>query len=177
MKRFFIVLVIILSAFSIVGCGAKEEDNLACDYLRIHIRANSNSMDDQNVKYLVKDSVVEYLTPIIAECNDKQEMIIKVQINLVNIEKIADQVLKENGFDYTSNAYINEEYFPTRTYGEYTLEADVYDAIIVELGTGTGNNWWCVVYPPLCFVNANETTTQGFRYKSKILEIIKDFFD
>ena len=100
-----------------------------------------------------------------------------VQDNLDNVESVADSVLSENGFEYKSTAYISEEYFPTRVYGDTTLEAAVYDAIIVELGEGVGNNWWCVVYPPLCFVNAEETSTDGFRYKSKLMEIIEKFFD
>lgn len=179
MKRLLLMILVLCSIFGFQGCVSEDEviSASASDYLRIHIRANSNSMDDQNVKYLVKDCIVEYLSPIIAECQDKSEMISAINYNLDSIEDIANSVLEENGFDYVSNAYISEEYFPTRTYGDTTLDADVYDAIIVELGTASGNNWWCVVYPPLCFVNADETSTTGFRYKSKLLEIINNFFD
>ena len=94
-------------------------------------------------------------------------------------------VHKENGgayFAYYGSEFfqdiaLNFEYFPTKTYGDTTLEADFYDAIIVELGNADGNNWWCVVYPPLCFLNAEETSTEGFRYKSLIKELIDKFFN
>lgn len=170
----------ILFAFSVVlfcGCEVEENSNIvASDYLRIHIRANSNNVDDQNIKYMVKDDIVEYLSPMIAECVDKESMIDVVNENISNIEDIANDILKSNGFEYKSKVYIHEEYFPTRVYGETVLEADVYDAIIVELGDAGGNNWWCVVYPPLCFVNADEVSTTGFKYKSKLMEIIDNFF-
>ena len=176
MKHILIILFAILTIF-VAGCEKVNNGYSANDYLRIHIRANSNSVEDQNVKYLIKDRVVEYLSPIIADCKTKEDMINSVKSNLNNIEQVANEMLDLNGYNYTSNAYIDEEFFPTRIYGQYTLEADVYDAIIVELGEANGNNWWCVVYPPLCFVNAEETSTKGFKYKSKLVEIIKNFFD
>jgi stage II sporulation protein R len=176
MKKIFICLLSIIIVLGFTGC-AKQSDITNDDYLRIHIRANSNSMEDQNVKYLVKDKVVEYLTPLIATSKSKEEMETIINLNLENIEGVANEVLKDNGFEYKSNAYLNNEYFPTRTYGDVTLNADYYDAIIVELGNANGNNWWCVVYPPLCFINSAETSTEGFKYKSLILELINKFFD
>ena len=181
MKKFIVCFMVLISIFSLVGCGLKGNESIetlnASEYLRIHIRANSNSMEDQNVKYLVKDKVVEYLTPIIANSTDKLDMQNTISKNLQNIENVADSVLRENGFEYSSNAYFNNEFFPTRTYGNTTLEADYYDAIIVELGSASGNNWWCVVYPPLCFLNAEETSTASFKYKSLIKELIDKFFN
>ena len=177
MRKVLCCALIVFSFAGLVGCTISKDEMSSSEYFRIHIRANSNSMEDQNIKYMIKDSVVEYLSPLIAECEDKDSMMSVVQDNLSDIESVADDILRESGFGYTSTAYISEEYFPTRVYGDITLEAAVYDAIIVELGEGDGNNWWCVVYPPLCFVNAEETSTSGFRYKSKLMEIIKNFFD
>jgi stage II sporulation protein R len=76
--------------------------------------------------------------------------------------------LKEEGFDYCSNAEIRQENFPTRVYGDYTLEEGVYDALIIELGEGVGDNWWCVIYPPLCFTSASSDVT----YRWLIQDII-----
>ena len=97
--------------------------------------------------------------------------------NLSNIECVADNVLLENGFNYKSKAELNEEYFPTRSYGEYTLENGFYDALIVNLGSGNGDNWWCVVYPPLCFIGSEGTYGKNIKYKSKLVEIIQNFFN
>ena len=87
---------------------------------------------------------------------------------------MANNVLKNEGFCYTSNALVTSEEFPTRTYQNLTLPEGVYDSLIVNLGTGSGNNWWCVVYPPLCFVNADNSSE--VTYRSKLLEIINSFW-
>ena len=93
---------------------------------------------------------------------------------LPGIERTANAVLAENGFAYLSRAEIRAEEFPTRVYDGVTLEAGVYDALIVELGTGEGANWWCVLYPPMCF--SGEATGENVVFRSRIAEIIRSFF-
>ncbi len=144
----------------------------AGEYLRIHIRANSNGEEDQAVKYLVRDAVVEYLTPIVAECGSKEEAVKTLSGALDGVVRTAERVLEANGFSYGARASVRREEFPTRVYEGVTLSAGVYDALIVELGTGEGDNWWCVVYPPLCFTSGGGNVV----YKSKIAEIIRNFF-
>ena len=143
------------------------------EYLRIHIRANSNSDIDQSVKYEIKDAVVDALIPILSTCTTKDEASTALKNNFEYIESIADNILEKNNFNYKSNAKLSYEEFPTRTYGDLTLEAGFYDALILELGEAKGDNWWCVVYPPLCFVNGS-TQVNGF--KSRIIDIINNFF-
>ncbi len=155
-------------AFSSTGVENAE----AQEYLRVHIRANSNGEADQAVKYLVRDDVVRYLTPVVASCETKAQAMDMVGRELPAIERVAEHVLQENGYGYGARASLKREEFPTRVYEEATLQAGVYDALILELGTGEGDNWWCVVYPPLCFTGGNGSVV----YKSKIAEIIRTFF-
>ena len=143
--------------------------------LRLHIRANSNAVVDQSVKYEIRDAVVEYLTPKVCTVQSFGEAKDIINANLNNIKLIADNVLSSKGFDYVSNPKINNEYFPTRSYEGYVVENGYYDALIIELGEAKGDNWWCVVYPPLCFVNTEYTNGKGVVYKSKILAIIEKF--
>lgn len=166
-----IIVLILTLPILFVGCSQTETKS----YLRIHIRANSNDKVDQDIKYVIKTDVVNFLTPLIVECNNFEEVKAIILNNLCNIENICDDSLKENNFEYKSSASINNEFFPTRNYGEYTLVQDYYDALIINLGEGVGDNWWCVVYPPLCFTTYS--STQSVVYKSKILEIIKKFFN
>lgn len=171
----------ILGGLSIIGivliflfCPLGSGNSAECEYLRIHIRANSNSEADQEVKYKVKDEVVEALIPLLAEIETFDEAKEVMSQNFDMIESVANNVLAENGFDYTASAKIDNEYFPTRTYDGLTLEEGYYDALILELGSGQGDNWWCLVYPAFCF-----TVTQNFDnvvYISKIWEIIKSVF-
>ena len=141
-------------------------------YLRIHIRANSNLEEDQDIKYIIKDAIVDFLTPAISRCKTKEDFEKTLKENLLNIECIANEILAQNSFDYKTSAQINNEYFPVRSYDNLTLQNGFYDALIVNLGSGKGDNWWCVVYPPLCFLNSNT----DYCYKSRIVEFIKKYF-
>ena len=173
MKRLFTIffLCLILVFIFLFGVNLNNKTYYK-EYLRIHIRANSNLTCDQDIKYKIKDKIVSFLTPIISSCNEKKDFENKLQQNLKNIECIANNILAQNNFDYKSSARIDNEYFPVRSYDNLTLENGYYDALIVNLGSGEGDNWWCVVYPPLCFLNSNA----DYNYKSRIAEIIKKYF-
>ena len=168
---FLLSIIISLMAFAFFNptSQGKEEEN----YLRIHIRADSNEFEAQAVKYAVRDSVVEYLTPLVADYQTKEEASKGIEDNLSQVVATAEATLKKNGFSYGAKASLKQEEFPTRVYGEYTLPAGEYSALIIELGSGKGDNWWCVVYPPLCFSGVDTNVV----YKSKIKEIIQRFFD
>ena len=169
---FLLSFIISVTAVGFSGCfggGTAQNAANAGEYLRIHIRADSNDEEAQAVKYAVRDSVVDYLTPLVADYESKSEAVRGVESNLSQIEAVAAGVLRQNGFSYGAKASVKTERFPTRVYGEYTLPSGEYTALIVELGAGAGDNWWCVVYPPLCFAGGNG---QQVIYKSKIAEII-----
>ena len=172
MKKLIILFLIAVLFFGMVGCSSV--DNKDC--LRIHIRANSNEQIDQNVKYMVKDAVVEFLTPLLADATDKTKAKQIVVANSKQICDVANNVLKQNGLGYKSSAKVTKEIFPTRAYGDFVLEQGEYDALILNLGSGSGDNWWCVVYPPLCFVGG-EQKDGCLVYKSKLQEIIKKYFN
>ena len=168
MKKFCIIflatIIIILSAVGLSGEGQEGE----AEYLRIHIRANSNGAEDQAVKYEVRDELVEYLTPIVAESGSLIEAEKRIQPRLDEVSYVAKETLQKAGYSYGAAAEIKTESFPTRVYSGYELPAGEYRALIVTLGEGEGDNWWCVVYPPLCFTSVSKPI-----YKSKIVEIIK----
>lgn len=164
------ISIILLSLICITVIFGSNAENSTVEYLRIHIRANSNDEEDQAVKYKVKSAVIEYLTPYVSECENKSQTIRLINSKKNSLEEIANKILLQNGFNYKSKVGVKNELFPTRVYENCTLEEGFYDAIIIELGEAKGDNWWCVVYPPLCF-----TATKNVKYKSKILEIINNF--
>ena len=168
MKK-IVSIIIILVCCVLVGFGIFSQQNKQ-KYIRIHVRANSNLSVDQNVKYEIKDKIVSYLIPQVANCNTREDFVVMINNNLNNLEQIANNVLQEKGFSYGAKVKFCQENFPTRSYDGVVLESGVYDSIIVELGTAEGDNWWCVVYPPLCFISNN---SQDILYKSRILEILK----
>ena len=173
MKYFLSILSVIAITLILVFCG--NIGGTSQEYFRIHIRANSNSSKDQNVKYVVKDAVVDYLIPLLSEVETKIEAEEVLNDNLNNIEDVANSILLQNGFSYKSKAYISFEEFPTREYDDLVLEEGFYDALILALGTGTGDNWWCVVYPPFCFLESKNS--ENYVYISKIWEIINNIIN
>ena len=170
-----ICVIVVLILLLIVGASFLPTAEVEYDYLRLHIRANSNSEIDQNIKYEIKDELVEFLTPYFCNVTSKNEAVEIVNNLKEKMSEICVDVLRKNGFNYSANVKINNEYFPTRTYSNTTLESGYYDAVIVELGEAVGDNWWCVMYPPLCFITRENQTEITF--KSKIVEWFKSIFD
>ena len=167
MKYLFSLILVVSITLILVFCGNLGEKE---EYFRIHIRANSNSTADQNVKYKVKDEVVDFLIPLLTNATTKDEAEAILNQNLSEIESVANKVLSENGFSYKSKAYLSFEEFPARSYGDLVLDEGFYDALILALGSGSGDNWWCVVYPPFCFLETKKS--ENYVYISKIWEII-----
>lgn len=155
------------------GCGAHNTVDAEYRLIRIHIRADSNEEADQSVKMLVKEEVTEYLNRELGGAKSFEEAYSGLEQRLGEIESIADSALRENGFDYGARAKLNYEYFPARSYEDVVVDGGYYDALILELGSGKGDNWWCVIYPPLCYVKASPGN--GIRYRSKIRELWERF--
>ena len=162
--------VCVIALAVLMACAPLFQTEVETEYLRIHIRANSNSAEDQRVKYLVKDAVVEALIPLLSEAETKAEAKEIVEKNLNYINAVANAVLLSEGFDYCGKARVAVEQFPTRVYDDITLPAGEYEAVILDLGTGDGDNWWCLVYPAFCFTKSENST--NYVYISKIWEII-----
>lgn len=171
MKLKIAILLCVAVIATVMLTKSPSEQN---DVIRIHIRASDDSTEAQRVKYEVKDAVVEYLTPVLAECATQAEARRAVQKNMGDIIGVANSVLDENAVNYRASAKLVTEKFPTRAYGDLVLNEGEYESLIVELGEGDGQNWWCVLYPPLCFV-PTDTGDGNVRYKSKILEIINNY--
>ncbi len=128
----------------------KMQKEIARQILRFHVLADSNSQDDQDEKMQVKNAVAAYLQPILTNMNSKEETIECVENQLYNIEEIARKIVISKNVKVS----LEEDWFPTITYGECTFPAGVYDTLRVQIGEAKGHNWWCVLYPGLCFSSA-----------------------
>ena len=174
--------------------------DIANSVFRLHVIENSDSEIDQNLKYTVRDSLLEYMNELCANCTSKEEAITIASQNLENFKEIALNTIKSEGFNYSVNVQIGNFEFPTKHYGDISLPAGYYDALKVEIGKAQGQNWWCVMFPPLCFTDVssgvvpqeskedleNSLTDEefsivsdndnnfSFKLKFKILEILND---
>ena len=155
MKKYFIllfvlILFLILSAFSYTYA---INENLSDNVFRLHVIANSDSKEDQDLKYKVRDSLIEYMESLTSNINTKEEVIKIANAHLEDFTNIAKRVIKDNGFNYDVKVEIGNFSFPTKQYGDISLPSGFYDALKVQIGEAKGQNWWCVMFPPLCFVD------------------------
>ncbi len=131
------------------------QQGIADEVIRLHVLANSDEDYDQQLKIKVKDGIVKMLENELHNSMTKDETRIVLLKNLDKIEKRAEEIIKENGYDYSVNAKICFDDFPTKEYADVTLPAGEYEALKIEIGEAKGKNWWCVMFPPLCFVDAS----------------------
>lgn len=143
--------------------------------LRLHVLANSDSAEDQQVKLKVRDAVLNVTKDGILKCENAQEAKEYIEQNLEIIVATANDTLEENGFDYTAQAKVGISHFPDREYkGTFYPEGD-YEALRVLLGDAEGQNWWCVMFPPLC-ISELESEGDETQYTSFFAEVFDDLF-
>ena len=156
--KYSLILIILLgiyifiSAISYVTAVSSElEDSI----FRLHVIANSDTKEDQNLKYIVRDKLIEYMNSISLNAKNKKEAMEIANMHINDFNKIAKQTIIDNGYNYDVHVEIGNFSFPTKTYGDISIPAGSYDALRVKIGEAKGQNWWCVMFPPLCFVNVS----------------------
>ena len=158
-RDLFLCLTCLLLAFLFTMAGQRQSDEamaarIAPEILRFHVLANSDSDEDQQLKLRVRtlllDSIYEELGEN-ASLDDTKEYVLA---NKDSLEQEAEDYMKAEGYDYPAHMEVTECYLPTKPYGDMVFPCGTYDAVRVEIGKGKGHNWWCVLYPPLCFVDS-----------------------
>lgn len=149
------ILVFIYIALLSFNYSKAISSNLSDSVFRLHIIANSDSSADQELKLKVRDKIIEYMNTLTSSSSDKKDVISIVNNHLDSFKEIALNTIKENGYNYDVNIEIGNFHFPTKSYGDISFPAGNYDALKIEIGDAIGQNWWCVLFPPLCFVNSS----------------------
>lgn len=162
----------------LMGMGAVKKENkevihISNQVIRFHVRANSDSDEDQTLKLLVKEEIVEQLQPLMAEAASVDESRRILSSNLNYISSIAQEVLLANGCDDTVTSYLSYEYFPVKAYGDLVFPSGDYEALRVDIGQAEGKNWWCVMYPNLCFVDATHGVVPS-QSKQKLKNVLTE---
>lgn len=190
------IIALFVISLSFIFCGIAEgfvtADNVRNDCLRLHIPANSDSEEDQAVKLKVRDEILNEAGELFEDCSTAQEAEEIILRNKDILQKTADRVLRENGFDYKATVSVEKEYFETRSYDNVTLPAGEYTACRITLGEGKGHNWWCVMFPGICLPAASGENTRevyavfgenggdfvtgksGYKIKFRIVEIVEE---
>ncbi len=154
----FLILIFLLFIYTII-CAVSYvnavSSNIESSVFRLHVIANSDSKEDQDLKYIVRDNILTYINEISKNASTKEEVIEIARNNIDTIKQIAQETVYENGYNYSVNIKIGNFAFPTKQYGDISFPAGFYDALRVEIGSASGQNWWCVMFPPLCFVDVS----------------------
>ncbi len=160
LKIFIAVLLLLVLAAWLLTYTYAEDVNagLSQNLVRLHVVANSDSASDQALKLKVRDAIIEFMRDKLAESKSINETRTIINDNLKNIEEISNEIIKKNNSDYGVKATMGNYTFPTKTYGDIALPAGEYQALKVVIGDGEGANWWCVLFPPLCFIDATHGT-------------------
>lgn len=191
MKRFFKALVggVVISALlTMCGFGA-QCDEIRDKVVRLHILANSDSEEDQQLKLKVRDAVIQAAAQYLGDADGEEMALAQAKECLPKLVEVAQQTVYDNGYQYPVTAEICTMYFETRQYDEITMPAGTYDAVRFQIGEGKGKNWWCVMYPPMCLKAAEKgdvlsqtltdrqmsivTGQRGYAVRFKILEVLQ----
>lgn len=137
-----------------VQAEKETQEHLAQEVLRFHILANSDSDEDQALKMTVKEEVLGYLEGAMPEDMDVAETTDWMRRHTDELENLSREIVQQEGYDYPVSAAVTTCWFPEKTYGDLTFPAGNYEALRIEIGAAKGHNWWCVLYPNLCFLDA-----------------------
>lgn len=160
-RQFTIYIIGILAIVILIYSSLKETEastqlyqkDIAHNIIRFHVIANSDSDIDQALKLKVKDAVVEAMRPKLAKAQSKEEAEQILEKNKENVEQLADEIMQEEGYSYKSHAELGITTFPIKQYGDLTFPAGEYKAFRILIGNAKGKNWWCVMFPTLCYVD------------------------
>ena len=148
------------------------QQDIAGEIIRFHVRANSDTAEDQQLKLLVKEALVGYMGGLLKGAASRDEAKEILEDNIENIENVAKGVINDNKKEYNVKAYFEDSYFPVKIYGDMTFPQGVYEAFRVDIGKADGRNWWCVLYPSLCFADLTHGSMENEAKKE--LEAVLD---
>ena len=162
LKRLELALLLGLGAALVWSASAVQTQKEISDkVVRLHVVANSDSQEDQALKYRVRDAILGRTTALLEASADRSQAEGLLRGQLLELERIAAEEIAAAGYDYPVTAQLTEADFPTREYESFTLPAGNYLALKVVIGEGKGQNWWCVVFPPLCTAAAAEVSASA----------------
>lgn len=174
MKKIILIICIILLMSCLTNVKS-EELKIPHDAIRIRILANSNKEDDQRIKMKLSIELEKEITKLLKNTynTDEARLIIKNNMQILNMK--IDEILKKENCNYDYKLTFGNSFFPEKKYKGIIYEQGYYESVLVTLGKGEGNNWWCVLFPPLCLMEAEETETDEVEYKFFVQELLDKY--
>lgn len=176
MKKISIIALAIFVLLLINTMNVTEEIIIPNEAIRIRVIANSNSFADQELKKHVKESVQNQLNALLKDATSIEEVRRILNNNLKDVEYTVKEIVNKQGNDNGFDVDFGYNYFPKKTYKGISYDEGYYESIVISLGKSKGNNWWCVLFPPLCLVDEAEDDMETVEYKSFVKELIDKYF-
>lgn len=173
MKKTILIIIIIFLVYYVLGAKAEEVLKIPDDAIRFRVIANSNTTHDQNIKYKVRDEVQSYMSTILQNIDSIEVSRQIIANNLDEIDSKIDEVLTKEKYNLPYKINFGLNYFPTKEYKGLTYNEGYYESLVITLGKGEGDNWWCVLFPPLCLLEAEEGTE--VEYTSFVKEMLDKY--
>ena len=166
-------ILIILSMLMLIIINDKESNKILIpnDSIRIRVIANSNKLEDQLIKQRVRNNITNILEPELKNVKNIEEARKTINSNLEKIDNIVLKTLNNNNYKIN----YGDNYFPKKTYKGIEYKEGTYESLVINIGESKGDNWWCVLFPPICMIEVEEEDKNNVEYKSKILEIINKY--
>ncbi len=174
MKIFVPIFLFLLLISAYVTPFIQTSERISDDVFRLHILANSDNEEDQQLKLKVRDAVLKKGQNVFTDCSSLEDIIASCESNIDLFEETATECIKENGYNYSVNAYVDKEYFNTREYEEITLPSGIYNALKIEIGEAKGHNWWCVMFPAICLSAVSDSEMNNILDEEEIELINSD---
>lgn len=150
------------------------QDDIARNVIRFHVLANSDSTEDQALKEKVRNSVLEAFREALSAGNSVEDTRAFLSTHMEDIRAYAQSVVMENGYDYPVSAVMAKDYFPTKAYGDVIFPPGEYEALRIVIGEGEGANWWCVMFPPLCYVDVTKNVSVSDSGKEQLQTLLTE---
>ena len=175
MKKTFVLIIFIFVFYVFISDVLAKNITIPHDAIRIRIIPNSNSSFDQDIKLKVKDKLEITMYDLLKDAESSEEAKEIIQNNLELVDKDVKKILSDENYDKGYTINFGKNYFPEKEYKGVKYEEGYYESLLITLGKGEGDNWWCVLFPPLCLIEGEEDTE--VEYKSIVMEILNKYFD
>ena len=179
MKKILYILFLLIwfICISAVSYAKTVSRDLETNFFRLHLLANSNLREDQELKLKVRDNIIEYMNSLSYINLSKEDAIKLTNENLDKIKEIAENTIIQSGYNYNVDVEIGNFYFPTKHYANVSLPAGYYDALRIKIGKAEGENWWCSLFPPLCFTDISSGVIDTDNLNALEENLSKDEFE
>ncbi len=155
-----LILILLSFSVSVLSFASCVQKDISRSVIRFHVKANSDTDFDQAIKLKVRNKAVSFLSPKLKDAKSVEESVFIIEKNIFELKNAVNEYLKENNLPYSATVYLDKKSFPTKSYENVTLPAGNYNALCIDLGKAEGENWWCVMFPPMCFTDNSVKLTQ-----------------